>query len=271
MTAQIRLLFDIGNTTIKTGLADPERLLASYTLPARHAETGDSLGLKLAEICRHAGVSPDAVTGCLACSVAPALDGVLAQACARFFGQQLRFAPVDVPIPLDNRYGRPQEVGADRLVAAYAARRLHEAPSLVVVDYGTATTFECVQENAYLGGLICPGLLSSAAALATRTAKLPQVRLDFPGEELQIGRSTGESLEQGLLFGFAAMAEGLVRQLKSLLQARAAANGIAPGITVVATGGLVAPISRLCACFDSIRGDLLLEGLRLLYAESGLP
>jgi len=261
------LLFDIGNTTIKIGIADAAGVAAVYTLPTDPAETADSLGFKLLELCRHAGVAPDKLVCCLACSVVPRVDGLLRAACARYIRCPVLFAPKDVAIALENRYQRPQEVGADRLVTAFAGRRLYDAATLIVVDFGTATTFDCVQDQAYLGGLICPGVLSSAAALATRTAKLPQVSLELLSPELAVGRSTSESLNQGLIFGFASMAEGLISRLKQSL-ARPATP--AEAILAIATGGLAAPIASVCKCFDHVRPDLMLEGLRLLVLQTRL-
>lgn len=260
------LLFDLGNTTIKIGVAEAQGLVAAYALPSNPAETADSLGLKLLDICRHAGLAPSALECCLACSVVPSLDPLLTKAVGRFLGLTLQFAPGDLPIPLENRYQRPQEVGTDRLATAYAGRALYANPTLLVVDFGTATTFDCVQDKAYLGGLICPGVLSSAAALSTRTAKLPQVSLELDSPELNVGRSTSHSLNQGLIFGFAAMAEGLIARLKITL-----ARPERPDDTVltIATGGFASAIAQACDCFDVIKPDLLLEGLRLLLLHTG--
>jgi len=175
------ILLDVGNTNVKIGLARPgQGLAACYALPAAPAgnvDTPDAWGLKLLDICRVENVTPGEVTGFAAASVVPPMNPVLARAVERFFGQTVRFVPGEdpggIPIPIENRYARPAEVGADRLVTAYAARQICDAPALVVVDFGTATTFDCVLGNAFVGGLICPGVLSSARALATGTAKLP--------------------------------------------------------------------------------------------------
>ncbi|MDP3426517.1 MAG: type III pantothenate kinase, partial [Humidesulfovibrio sp.] len=209
------LLLDVGNTNVKIGLAQPGRgQLSTYALPTAPAGrpgTADSWGLRLLEICRVEGVDPGEIVDIVASSVAPPMNPVLTRAAARFFGQpgqRIRFVPADIPLSIENRYARPQEVGSDRLVTAYGARAACPAHTLIVVDFGTATTFDCVQGNAYLGGLICPGVLSSAQALATGTAKLPHISLEMDyanGCCLHIGRSTAESLNQGLLFGFAAM------------------------------------------------------------------
>ena len=134
------LLFDIGNTCIKVGLADSRGVTTSYNLRTDPAQTSDSLGLTLLELLRHAGAEPR-FTACVASSVVPGFDPLLREAVQRYLGCPLWMVPQDMPIPLQNHYERPQEVGADRLVGAYEARRLHPGPeSLIVVDFGTAGT-----------------------------------------------------------------------------------------------------------------------------------
>ncbi|ABB37095.1 putative transcriptional acitvator, Baf family [Oleidesulfovibrio alaskensis G20] len=256
------LLFDIGNTNVKIGIADHDGVVASYVLPTDTHQTGDSLGLRLADVVRHAGFAPGDVTACVASSVVPSFNPLMRQACGRYFDRRLLLAPEDIAIPLENRYERPQEVGADRLVAAFAARRLWPAPrSIVSVDYGTATTFDCVQGEAYLGGLICPGVHSAAGALAAGTARLPRISLDVREDLPVVGRSTSMSLNHGFVFGFASMTEGLCHRLSAVLEAP---------MQVVATGGFASAIARVSNCFDHVRPDLLLEGLRILYMESGI-
>ena len=264
------LLLDVGNTNTKAGLAGPvpsgspgparggRGLLAAYSLPTDPASTADSLGLDLAALVRHAGVDPGQIEALVVSSVAPSQDGKLREAARRFFGCEARFVPKDLPLPLENRYARPQEVGADRLVTAFAARQLVAEGNLIVIDFGTATTFDVVAGNAYLGGLIGPGVLSSARALATGTAKLPQISLEAVGPEIEVGRSTSASLTQGLVHGFAAMAEGLVVRLSRTLDGPA---------TVLATGGFAPALARVTDCFDRVEPDLLLNGLLLAYGR----
>ncbi|MDR2893169.1 MAG: type III pantothenate kinase [Deltaproteobacteria bacterium] len=253
------LLLDIGNTNIKIGLANADGLLRSFSLPSSRDETADSLGLNLAALLTQAKVAPRELTAALASSVVPNLNPLLRRACADYLGLELLFVPEDIPIPLENRYAEPSQVGADRLVGAFAARRLFPEPaSIICVDYGTATTFDCVQENAYLGGLICPGVLSAASALSSRTAKLPVVSLEVEGDGPYPGRSTSTSISHGFVFGFAAMTEGLCLRLSRQMKAPC---------FVLGTGGFALPLSRVTGCFDAVRADLLLEGLRLIQAE----
>lgn len=258
MDAEI-LLCDIGNSSVKIGFANKKRMLASYTLPDAREETADSLGLRLLLLLNHAGVAPIALKGCAISSVVPAVDPILREAVARYLGCPVFFCPRDLPIPLENLYCRPDEVGADRLVGAYAARMLYpEIPSLIIVDFGTATTFDCVCGQAYLGGLIFPGPGTTAAALGRQTAKLPTVSLDICSTEPTPGRDTVTSIQHGIVFGYVCVAEGLCGRLKKQL------NG---PVKVVATGGFASSIARLSSVFDTILPALLLDGLRQLYYQ----
>ena len=261
------LLIDIGNTSLKIGVAGIEGLLASYTLPTDTRQSGDGLGLQLAYLLGHAGFGTPAtgpgnvaLDGCVISSVVHGMNPLVAHACERFLELTPRFAHRDLPIPLENRYERPNEVGADRLVGAFGARRLlPDVRSVVSVDYGTATNFDCVTGNAYLGGLICPGVMSSLGALATRTAQLPRIALTAHADVPIVGRSTVTSLNHGFLFGFASMTEGLYARLTKTLEGP---------IAFVATGGFAPDVARVVDCFDLVRPDLVLEGLRLLWLES---
>lgn len=257
------LLFDVGNTNIKVCLADVNGLGRTYSLPSTNRETSDSLGLMIAGICSREGVTERSVSAWVLSSVVPPLNGLLTAACQRFFTCPVFFVPGDILLPLENRYARPQEVGADRLLGSFAARRLWDDPTLIVVDFGTATTFDCVQGNAYLGGLICPGVLSSVTALGTQTAKLPQISLEFDGDELDIGTSTRQSLNHGVLFGFASLLEGLIVRLKNRLAA--------PAARVVATGGFASQIGAITACIDNLAPDLLMQGLLAAYFKNHSP
>jgi type III pantothenate kinase len=254
-----RLFLDIGNTNTKIGIGDGEKTVASFVLPSDERRTADEFGLVLVALLRHQGLDPGDMEGGLACSVVPGVGKLAYDACRRFFGKKLLFAPEDVPIPLENRYALAHEVGADRLVGAYAARRLFpNACSLISVDYGTATTFDCVEDNAYLGGLICPGVLSSLSALTSRTAKLQSVSLEVEDAAPSPGISTATSLNHGFVFGFAAMTEGLCDRL---------AAGMRGPVGIVGTGGFAPAVAKVTRRFDAVLPDMLLEGLRLLYKE----
>ncbi|WP_045221051.1 type III pantothenate kinase [Desulfonatronum thioautotrophicum] len=246
------LLLDIGNSNIKIGVLREEEILGTYSLPTRLDSTADAWGLRVVQILGLHGLYPGDVSGWVACSVVPPMSELVRAAGERFCSCPVLFVPEDMPVPLENLYARPHEVGADRLVAASAARTLFSSRSLIVVDFGTATTFDCIQDTAYLGGLICPGLYSSAAALASKTAKLPTIGLDGLQGGPRIGQSTAESLRNGMVFGFASMVEGLCARLKDCLQ---------PPVEVVVTGGPAKTLVDVCTGIDHYQPDLLMRGL----------
>ncbi|MFP4213748.1 MAG: type III pantothenate kinase [Desulfohalobiaceae bacterium] len=251
------LLLDVGNTNIKVGVAWGGTLQSSLVLPTRLEFTSDTLGLQIWQVCSFLGLEPCNCRAWVISSVVPQLDPLLLQAGQRFCGAEVFFVPRDIPLPLKNRYSRPEEVGADRLVTAFAARQLHAEPGLIVVDFGTATTLECIQDQDYLGGLICPGVLSSLGALGGNTAKLPRIGLQLDSQDLQIGISTATSMNQGFIFGFASLVEGLCRELQSKLQGE---------VRVVGTGGFAAKIQPVCPSLQEVRADLLLQGLLQAYS-----
>lgn len=248
------LLIDVGNTNIKVGLADAESIRQSFVLPTHSQETRDTFGLRIVDLCRYLKLSAGDLKAWVVSSVVPQMNTLIRQAGEAYSGCPVYFAPGDIPLPLVNHYTLPAEVGADRLVTAYAARELFDTPGLMVVDFGTATTVECVQDRGYLGGLICPGVLSSLQALGGKTAKLPRISLDLESTDIRIGVSTVQSLTQGFVFGFASMIEGVCARLKTNLQGE---------VTVVATGGFAGKIQPVCPCLDAVREDLLLTGLLL--------
>ncbi|PKN42591.1 MAG: pantothenate kinase [Deltaproteobacteria bacterium HGW-Deltaproteobacteria-18] len=257
------LLFDVGNTNVKLCLADENGLGRTYSLPSTNRETSDSLGLRISGICAREGVAESEVRAWVLSSVVPPMNSLLRAACTDFFSCPALFVPGDIALPLENHYARPQEVGADRLLGGFAARTLFDDTTLIVVDFGTATTFDCVQGGAYLGGLICPGVLSSVTALGTQTAKLPQISLELDSEDLDIGTSTRQSLNHGVLFGFAAMLEGLTARLKKRLDA--------PDARVIATGGFAPHLAAITTCIDNLAPDLLMQGLLAAYFQKHSP
>ena len=263
MPATQTLLVDVGNTSLKIGVGDAHGVSQTWSLATDTRQSGDSLGLSLAQLLAHGGV--DGVDDCVVSSVVPGMDPLLTHACERFLRVTPRFANQTLAVPLDNRYERAHEVGADRLVAAYAARVLVPEPQVVIsVDFGTATTFDVVKGQAYLGGLICPGVMSSLGALATRTARLPSIALMADTNGPIVGRNTTTSLNHGFLFGFAALTEGVYGRLVREL-CTAQRGDAQPCAALVATGGYAAQLATVTDCFDEVRPDLILEGLRLLW------
>jgi len=249
------LLFDAGNTNTKICLADDQGLGESYTLPTRPANTNDDWGLKIEAILQREGIVPSEVEACVISSVVPPLDPLITRMARRFLDCEAVFAGRDLKIDLENEYARPEQVGADILVGCLSARLTYDAENIIVIDFGTATTLACVQGTAFKGGLICPGVLSSVSALAGGTAKLPKVDLTIESETLSWGKSTEECLNQGLVFGFASMVDGLVDKLAAQMD----------DPFVVATGGLARTIGQVSDSVNELRPDLVMEGLWMAY------
>ncbi|HML62521.1 type III pantothenate kinase [Solidesulfovibrio sp.] len=254
------LLIDVGNTNTKFGLAERHGLGPSFALPTDRAATPDSLGLTLVTALSVHGCAPADVEAAVCSCVVPPMAPVLTAAVSRYLGVRLRFVPTDVPVPLKNLYGRPHEVGADRLVTAYAGRMAVDAPGIIVIDFGTATNFDCVRDDAFLGGLICPGMLTSLSGLVSKTAKLPHVALEPGDGALSIGRSTAECINQGFVFGFADMVQGVTTRLIAHLGGE---------VRVLATGGFAEKLAPICPVLRDVRPNLLLEGLRRLWLGHG--
>lgn len=247
------LLADIGNTTIKLGLAGETGIEFTLSLPTKSLYTADSLGLTLLQFLTLQHIKK--VKTISLCSVVPELGKIFYQACQKYLHATPKIFPLDFSIPLGNQYANPQEVGADRLMGAYAARMLYpKSKSIICIDFGTATTFDCIVEMDYLGGLICPGLYSSLSALAQSTAKLPHITLNFDQNTPLIGKDTVTSMNHGFIFSFVAITDGLCEKLEKQMPAP---------LCVIATGGYAREISKLSNKIDVIQQDLILEGLRL--------
>jgi type III pantothenate kinase len=256
------LAVDIGNTNVTVGLFKTGRLVATRRAATDGRASDDELELLLDGLLRLDDASFADVSSIVAASVVPDLGAAL-EAVAERRERPLLLASAGT-IPLAVRVDRPHEVGADRLVNALAAARLHGTPA-VVVDFGTATTLDCVAaDGAYVGGAIAPGLELGLEALAARTAKLPRIELRAP--DRAIGRDTVTAMQSGTIFGYEALAAGLLARVRAEL---ADASGIAPGdVRAILTGGLsAAPWARAIEGVDAIDPDLTLKGLAILHAE----
>jgi type III pantothenate kinase len=258
------LAVDIGNTNVTTGLFRNGALVATRRATTHARASADELEHLLDALLRLDDASFADVSAIACCSVVPALTAALETIAARRERTLLVAAAGTVPIAI--RVDRPADVGADRLVNALAAARIHGAPALVA-DFGTATTIDCVAgDGAFVGGAIAPGLELGLEALAARTAKLPRVELRAP--DRAIGRDTVSAIQSGAILGYQALADGLIVRIRTEL---AEAAGIEPGgVRVILTGGLSgAPWARALAGVDAIDPDLTLKGLAILHAEVG--
>ena len=241
--------------------------MASYTLPTDTQQSGDGLGLQLAYLLGHAGFGTPgtgpgnvALDGCVISSVVPGMNPLVAHACERFLELTPRFAHRDLPIPLENRYERPNEVGGRP--SRRGCRGTPPAagcPFRGVRGLRHGDELDCVTGNAYLGGLIRPRRHVLARGVSYAHGAASAYCADGARGCAHCRRSTVTSLNHGFLFGFASMTEGLYARLTKTLEGP---------VAFVATGGFAPDVARVVDCFDLVRPDLVLEGLRLLWLES---
>jgi len=248
------LVIDVGNTNTVIGMFDGDKLVADWRIETRRGRTSDEHGMLLRQLIAVRNLSPELVDGgVLACVVPPAQAAMERAMRATFHVEPLVVGPdirTDIPLLVDN----PKEVGADRIVNAKAAWEQTKG-GCIVVDFGTATTFDVVSPRGeYLGGAICPGLVISANALYMEAAKLPRVPLEVPPH--CVGKGTIESMQSGLVFGYCGLVDGLVQRMTEELDFP---------VTVFATGGQALIIADQCQRIDIVDPKLTLDGLRLLF------
>ena len=255
------LAIDIGNTNIVFGIFDGETLSESWRLATLRERTADELWVLVSRLCEERRLDRTRVSGIVLSSVVPPLTATVTEMVRHAFGQEtLAIDASNAGLPV--RYHAPEDVGADRLVNGVAALQLYGGAGrpIIVVDFGTATTFDVISAaGEYLGGVICPGVEISADALFQRAARLPRVDIRRP--DTVIGTSTMGSIRSGLFFGNVAMVEGIVARLRDEIA------GDRPAVCV-ATGGLAGTIAGETATIDHVNQDLTLHGLRLAWARN---
>lgn len=251
------LALDAGNTNITLGVFDGAELRHQWRLRTEHDQTADEWGILLRNLFALEGLPIAAIEGIIVASVVPPVDLPLQRMARRWFHTEPLFVDASTETGLRICYENPREVGADRIVNAVAGMARHGKPC-IIVDLGTAITFDCVSAEAeYLGGIICPGIGIAIEGLFRRTARLPLV--DFRPPEKLIGTNSAGSIQSGLYYGMIAMIDGLLERLLKQL---------GPETAVVATGGqaeLIVPDSRYVQRSDP---DLTLQGLRLIWERN---
>ncbi len=248
---------DVGNTNINCGLWLGDELRADWRLSTRRESTLDELGLSVGGLFSAGGFSFDMVTGFIISSVVPPMRPALERFGVKYIKQRPIFLEAHRQTLMPLSYANPAEMGADRVAVSIAAyRRLRS--SAIVVDLGTATTFDCISDQGrHLGGAIAPGLRLSAEALFQKANRLPRLELfDLPPRAMAL--DTISSLNVGLIYGYIDLVDGLVGRLKRELGAKA---------RVVATGGLAGLIASESAQIEEVLPDLALEGLKIVYQE----
>ena len=245
---------DVGNTNTVIGIYEGEDLLKDWRLGTVKARTTDEYGMIIRDLFSHGGFNMDAIDGLIISCVVPPMVNMLEELSERYFGIKAMVVGPGIKTGMPILFDNPREVGADRIVNAVAAYEKHKC-EIIAVDFGTATTFDYITANGeYAGGVIAPGLQISAEALFQKASKLP--RIEFQKTKSVIGKNTINSMQAGIIFGYAGLVESLVRRMKKEL-------GSEP--MVVATGGLAKLIGPEAGVIDEIDDDLTLEGLKIIY------
>jgi type III pantothenate kinase len=251
------LALDVGNTNIVAGVFADDALIARWRLTTEARRTPDEYAVLLRSLFQGSDVNSDRLSGVIIASVVPTAQEMLRHALEQYWHLEPMTLSHDLDIGIPVCYNPPTAVGADRLANAVAAISQYGTPA-VVVDFGTATTFDVISARGeYLGGAIAPGLEISEDALLSRTAQLPRVSLQPPAAA--IGTSTVTSLQSGILFGYAGLVDGMVQRITSEL---------GDNVHVIATGGLATTVSPLSSTVQRVDVDLTLVGLRLIYERN---
>jgi type III pantothenate kinase len=248
------LVIDVGNTNIVMGVYDGDRLINHWRVRTERNMTEDEFHLLATGLFERAGIETSAIRKTIISSVVPPMVNILDAFCNRY----LHHAPVWVDartftgMPI--LYKNPAEVGADRIVNAVAAYKRYQC-ALIVIDFGTATTFDVISaQGEYLGGAISPGIMIAAEALFQKASKLPRVELLRPPERA-IGTDTAASMQSGILYGYAGLVDGMVSRIQLELGHNA---------KVIATGGLAPLMAGIAHSIESVQPDITLEGLKLI-------
>jgi type III pantothenate kinase len=250
------LAIDAGNTNVTLGLFRDEELIAQWRLITERERSGDQYEAEVRGLFERAGIDRQKVKGIAIASVVPQLDHALRQIAASFSVEPL-FVDHTTDTGLKLLYHPPSDLGVDRIVDGVAAMNKYGTPC-IVVDFGTATTFNAIsKDNEFLGGAISPGLFTCAEALFQRAAKLP--RVEFVRPRAAIGTSTVEAMQSGLYYGYAGLVDGMIEQI---------IESMGPVSRIVATGGLAPLIAGASQYIDAINETLTLDGLRIVYERN---
>ncbi len=263
MSATSLLVIDIGNTNVSLGVFDhaqddaPATLTHHWRISTHSEQTSDELGITLRSLFQQEDLTTDAVSDVIVSSVVPPLQPIWERVSTKLFDRPPLLVGPGIRTGMPVRYENPHEVGADRIVNSVAAYDLFHAAT-IAVDFGTATTFDCISKDGeYMGGAIFPGIHISMDALFSRASKLHRVELVRPRSV--IGKTTTGALQSGLLYGYAGLVDSMVERIRPELGGDA---------RVVATGGLAARVARETKSIERVEPFLTLQGLRLLFEKN---
>jgi len=250
-------VIDVGNTNIVLGVYSGKTLLKSWRVRTERNTTEDEFNILVANLFSDSGFMLDDIEKTLVSCVVPPMVTILDSFCHKYLGHSPRWVNAKSYAQMPIRILNPSELGADRIVNAVAAYHKYQT-SLIIIDFGTATTFDAIsQKGEYLGGAISPGIAISSEALFLKASKLPRIEIFEPPEHV-IGKDTGQSLKAGIIYGYAGLVDGIVKRMKTEM-------GSKPKI--VATGGLATLIRHVSETIETIEPDLTLEGLRIINSS----
>jgi len=248
------LVIDLGNTNLVLGVYQGDELIAHWRLTTRRNQTSDEYGILIKNLFLQAHLEAQEIDAIIISSVVPPLLPALQRMAREYFAVDPIVVDATLDVGISILYDDPREVGADRIVNAVAAYRKYGGP-LIVIDFGTATTFEAISERGeYLGGAIVPGIAISIEALFQETAKLPRIELTKP--RAVIGKNTVESMQAGMIYGYAALVDGIVARMAGEMEGSP---------TVIATGGLAGLVASETNSIATVDPYLTLEGLKIVY------
>lgn len=248
------LVLDVGNTNTVIGVYEKNELVNNWRVITFPDRTADEYGILIRNLYYSSRISTDRITDVIVSCVVPPMLGIIDELCRKYFDITPIYVEPGIKTGMSIHYDNPKEVGADRIVNAVAA--FHKiGKALIVVDFGTATTFDCVDENGdYIGGVISPGLSTSSEALFLKASKLPKVELIKPN--VVIGKNTIHSMQSGIIFGYVDMVDGIVKRISEQMNTE---------LYVIATGGLAEIIADLSITIDEVDDFLTLKGLKIIY------
>ncbi|ACL05949.1 putative transcriptional acitvator, Baf family [Desulfatibacillum aliphaticivorans] len=249
------LVIDVGNTNTVMGVFDDQRVVCDWRIRTERETTEDEFFVLASQLFAGKDIKPEIITATIVSCVVPPMRKILHAFCKKYLGHEPIWVSAEMDMGMPILYDNPAEVGADRIVNAVAAyERYHDA--LIVIDFGTATTFDCISKDGeYLGGAISPGVGIASEALFARASKLPRVEIFNPPAQA-IGKDTAKSMQSGIILGYAGLVDGLVRRIVKEMENKP---------RVIATGGLAPLMANVAETIEEVESGLTLEGLRIIF------
>jgi type III pantothenate kinase len=248
------LVIDVGNTNIVLGVFNGDELVASWRIRTERNTTEDEFDVLAAGLFARSRIDFSSVGETVISSVVPPMVNILDSFCRKYLGHAPHWIDAKSYPGMPILYSNPNEVGADRIVNSVGAYHRYRT-GLIVIDFGTATTFDVIsQRGEYLGGAICPGIGIASEALFTRASKLPRVEIFKPPAQV-VGKDTITSIQSGIIYGYAGLVDGMVRRIQAEMKSP---------FKVIATGGLAPLIQNVATTIESVESNLTLEGLKII-------